>query len=134
MFTGLENGGNLYSITVNPATVAADGTSLTVVVPTEATTGTVRLARDVGGILLQIVPTVTHLDINASPQLTGSGFAEGLTTLNFGAAKLVDITRDSNGLDVFNTNHCVEFHPAERRRGRTVLGDDAGRHQRGLWH
>src|SRR6185312_13356889 len=62
VFTGLENGGNLYSIVVNPTTVAADGASLTVVVPNEATTGTVRLVRDDGGVLLQIVPTLGRLD------------------------------------------------------------------------
>ena len=109
VFTGLENGGNLYAIVVDPSTVAADGTSLTVVVPAEATTGTVRLARDDSGILLQIVPVLSHVDLLGSPTMSGSGFAEGLTTLNFGTAKFVDITRDSNGIDVFNTNHMANF-------------------------
>ena len=117
VFTGLENGGNLYSITVNPVTVAGDGTSLTVVVPAEATTGTVRLARDSGGVLLQIVPTVASLDVTTSPQLTGSGLAEGLTTLNFGAAKLVDTARDSNGFDIYNTNHSMNFTLPTRVEG-----------------
>ena len=82
----------------------------------EATTGTVRLARDDGGILLQIVPTLTHIDVNVNGSyyggggsITGSGFGDGLTTLNFGAAKLVDITRDSNGIDVYNSNHSANF-------------------------
>jgi Bacterial pre-peptidase C-terminal domain len=57
VFTALDTNGNLYERTVTAATVAANGLSLTVVVPNEATTGTVRLVRDQTGILLQIVPT-----------------------------------------------------------------------------
>ena len=31
--------------------------------------------------------------------------SEGLTTVNFGAGKLVDTARDTSGLDIYNTNH-----------------------------
>ena len=46
-----------------PVSVAADGNSLTVVVPNEATTGAVRLATDTAGILLQVVPVLGNLTI-----------------------------------------------------------------------
>ena len=116
VFTGLDDSGNLFGIVVNPATVAADGTSLTVVVPTQATTGTVRLARESVGILLQVVPVLTHVDNNINSvyngggeTLSGSGFAEGLTTVNFGAAHLVDTARDSSGLDIYNQGRNLNF-------------------------
>jgi hypothetical protein len=95
MFTSLDDNGSLYMQGVTPTTVAADGSSLTVVVPTNATTGTLRLARENFGLLLQVVPTLTHVDVNINgvfngggASITGSGFAEGQTTLNFGASKL----------------------------------------------
>ena len=116
VFTSIDDNGSLFAQTVNPATVASDGTSLTVVVPAQATTGTVHLARDQGGILLQVVPILSHVDVNVNgafngggASITGSGFAEGLTTLNFGAAKFADIARDSSGLDVYSTNHNANF-------------------------
>ena len=95
VFTAIDASGNLYTDTVTAASVAADGKSLTVVVPTDATTGAVRLARDTAGILLQVVPTLSHLDASASSSgsvfgntvgltLTGSGFSEGTNLVHFG--------------------------------------------------
>ena len=116
MFTSLDDNGSLYMQGVTPTTVAADGSSLTVVVPTNATTGTVRLARENFGLLLQVVPTLTHVDVNINgvfngggASITGSGFAEGQTTLNFGAGKLVDAARDSSGMDVYGSGHSMNF-------------------------
>ena len=116
VFTSVDDNGSLFAQTVNPTNVAADGTSLTVVVPNQATTGTVRLAGDPVGLLLQVVPTLTHVDMNINSvfnggggTLTGSGFSEGTTTLNFGSSKLVDTARDSNGLDIYNTGHSLNF-------------------------
>jgi len=100
VFTILNGSSYLSTQTVTPASVAADGTSLTVVVPDTAATGTVRLARDTAGLLLQVVPVL--LDVAASVNgafigggvaLTGLGFIEGGHTINFGAASLVDTSR-----------------------------------------
>jgi len=106
VFTAIDIYGDLYNETVNPVAVAANGASLTVVVPADATTGAVRLARDTAGILLQVVPTLSHVDVavggpftGGSMSLTGSGFEEGASTVNFGAQKLIDVSRNS-GLDV----------------------------------
>ncbi len=101
-----SNGYMSASSPIVPASVASDGSSLTIVVPASATTGMVRLVGDTAGILLQIVPTLTDVQgtknttlTGSSVSLLGSGFAEGATTVNFGATKLVDTSR-SSGLDV----------------------------------
>ncbi len=116
VFTGLDDNGDLYAITENPVSVASNGNSLTVVVPANATTGTVRLARQTTGILLQIVPALASVSANVNygynggPEtLTGSGFAEGLTTLNIGASELVDTARDSDGLDIYNSGQDINL-------------------------
>jgi hypothetical protein len=108
VFTAIDASGDLYADTVTPISVAADGKSLTVAVPTDATTGTVRLARDTAGILLQVVPTLSHVDVAAggaftggSMSLTGTGFAEGVSAIQFGTQTLTDVSR-SSGLDVVN--------------------------------
>ena len=61
--------------------MAADGTSLQVVVPAWATSGMVRLDREASGPFLQIVPTLSDVDLGVNRtyddgQLTlrGSGF------------------------------------------------------------
>jgi hypothetical protein len=105
-FTAIDASGDLYTDTVTPVSVAANGTSLTVVVPADATTGAVKLTGDTAGILLQVVPTLSHVDVavggsftGGSMTLTGSGFAEGTSTVHFGAQSLTDVSRTS-GLDV----------------------------------
>ena len=116
VFTSVDDNGSLFTQTVSPTAVAQDGTSLTVAVPSYATTGTVRLARENVGLLLQIVPTLTHVDVNINgsfygggASLTGSGFAESNTTINFGATRLADTARDTSGLDIYSSNHSLNF-------------------------
>ena len=105
-FTAIDASGDLYTDTVTPVAVAANGTSLTVVVPADATTGAVKLTGDTAGILLQVVPTLSQVDLavggsftGGSMVLTGSGFAEGASAVHFGAQTLTDVSRTS-GLDV----------------------------------
>ena len=92
--------------TVNPVSVAADGTSLKVVVPNSAVSGTVRLARESVGLFLQVVPTVTNVDENSSAYhgngltVEGSGLIEAGTAINFGGQSLVD-DGPSSGPDVY---------------------------------
>jgi hypothetical protein len=109
VFTTLDSSGRLAERTVTPASVAADGSSLTVAVPTDATTGTVRLARDSSGVLLQIVPTLSDVSANlnslyngGSLTLSGSGFAEGATSILLGDQRLNDPSRNT-GPDAGNT-------------------------------
>ncbi len=106
VFTTLDDGGNLAEQTVFAATVAGDGSSLTVTVPAAATTGRVRLSRDDAGILLQIVPTLSGVTMQSgggfesnSLQITGSGFAEGASSVQLGGRTIDDLSRFA-GLDV----------------------------------
>ncbi|HRD86292.1 MAG TPA: hypothetical protein PLF63_14095, partial [Rubrivivax sp.] len=106
VFQTLDYDGRGGTEAVAPASVAGDGTSLTVVVPDGATTGTVRLARDSAGIVLQIVPTldsatspVNGLYNNGTMTLLGTGFAEGRMSVGFGGTFLSDPSR-TNGIEV----------------------------------
>ena len=81
----------LGEVEVVPTSVVGDGTSLDVVVPREAVTGPVRLVDEPGGLILQIVPTLSDIDLTstwfgdgANLRLTGSGFIEGAQTLILG--------------------------------------------------
>jgi uncharacterized protein YjiK len=106
VFTGSDTT-NLVDLTVTPTSVAANGTSLQVVVPTGAVSGRVRLAGDTVGVFLQIVPRLTDVSTNgvgsffhnSTLMLTGSGFAEGDVTIGFGAQALMDSGR-ATGPDV----------------------------------
>ncbi|MEJ0019610.1 MAG: Ig-like domain-containing protein [Acetobacteraceae bacterium] len=104
---------------VTPVDAAADGTSLTVAVPADAMTGTVRLERDTAGLLLQVVPTLAGVSAafgngyNGSPiGLTGSGFVDGATTIHFGTSTLVDTSR-SDGIAV-QSDTAPPFAPNSR--------------------
>lgn len=74
-----------------------DGTNLTVKVPDAATTGTVRLANDTGGLVLQVVPVLLDVSANANGQydnntlvLTGRGFIEATNTIHLGTSSVID--------------------------------------------
>ena len=90
---------------VNPISVSSDGTSLQVVVPDSAVSGTVRLARESVGLFLQVVPTVSNVDESSSAYhadgltVEGSGLIEAGTTINFGGQSLAD-DGPSSGPDV----------------------------------
>ena len=108
VFVATDSSGYISTTNVTPTNVAGDGTSFDVVVPTSATTGTVRLARDVGGLFLQVVPVLTDVAAQqnqsfsgATLQLSGKGFVEGGTTVNFGAQKVADTAR-SKGFDIYS--------------------------------
>ena len=110
VFTYADDSGNPYESTVNPVSVAADGTSLQVVVPAGAVSGTVRLAREDGGLFLQVVPVIGSEALNQGQQyhagfmhLTGSGFMEAGTTIDFGGTLLVDQTSNPYPLDVYSS-------------------------------
>jgi hypothetical protein len=86
----------LASLSVAPTSVAADGKSMTVVVPDNATTGTVRLAREQSGAFLQVVPFITDVSmgngatyVGGQMSITGKGFTASSETINFGNLSLV---------------------------------------------
>ncbi|MCE9590652.1 MAG: pre-peptidase C-terminal domain-containing protein, partial [Planctomycetes bacterium] len=103
VFKIIDDPGNVSERVVRPTTVAQDGTSLTVVVPADANTGTIGIvgASNNTQPLLQIVPTIVSLDVNGNQSLRirGTGLIEGATTYNFGSASVVD-SGTSNGPNV----------------------------------
>ncbi len=110
VFTTINTSGQLGSLAVN-ATVDEDAQTLSVVVPPAATTGAVRLERDGqrSGVLLQIVPTLSDVNMNANSgfvgsnlALSGTGFAEGLSSVLLGDQRIDDIS-PIYGLSVTNT-------------------------------
>ena len=109
VFTTLDSNGNLSETTVTPSTVDVAAQTLTVQVPLDATTGRVRLERDGSGLVLQIVPTLSDVSISGSGfigntlQLSGSGFAEGASSVLIGAQTIADVARNA-GLDAFTNN------------------------------
>ena len=107
---------------VMPTSVAADGLSLQVAVPPDALTGLVRLAEEPGGLLLQIVPTLTSVvatsgfySDGANLQLTGSGYIEGAEQLLLDTAVVQDVWMsagpDSYGVstNIFRNNAQVNY-------------------------
>ncbi|WP_404710694.1 Ig-like domain-containing protein [Sphingomonas sp. MMS24-J13] len=87
--------GSLNQTTLQVASVTSDGKSLTVVVPANAVTGTVRLAREQAGLFLQVVPTLSDVATNGlstyvgnTLTLTGTGFEYGAQSAHIGGATL----------------------------------------------
>jgi len=90
VFTTSDDG-PFGTVVATAATVAGDGTSLTVVVPTNATTGMVRLERENVGRLLQIVPTLVDVDNGArfETYTIAGERGSGQMKVNGAAARLV---------------------------------------------
>ncbi len=61
VFTAMDQDGAFGQTIVEPDAFDMDTQTITVTVPQAAMTGAVRIARDAGGLLLQIVPTVSGL-------------------------------------------------------------------------
>ena len=135
MFPILDGNGTSYQRVIRPLAVAADGTSLEVVVPLDAVTGPVGIVGDRLGNQpwLQIVPVVTNGDFRsiaadrstASVRLQGLGFIEGNeTTYTFGEVSVIDrsltggpnsgwfFTHDNDGVDLTLPTGGDNFHGA----------------------
>ena len=101
VFQTVNSSGVQSQIIVHPSLAAKDGTSATVVVPTTATTGYLRVVGDQNAsqTLLQIVPVVTSITVVSVPSdgtsaevtLSGSGFIEGNgSAYQFGTTQVLD--------------------------------------------
>ena len=144
VFTTLDANGNLSDHESHPTSVAANGTSLTVVVPDNATTGRVRLERDRWACYSQIVPTLTDVNLGASGfiggtlTLRGSGFAEGATAVWLGGRGGRCLPRQRAGRQIRTTTRNRTFqrpgqrHRAQRCAQRPDPRQHRGRHQHRL--
>ncbi|MCK9202790.1 MAG: DUF4347 domain-containing protein, partial [Gallionella sp.] len=111
VFPTINYAGTIGSQTVAPVQAAADGTSMTVIVPDTAMTGNLSVVGGSGSIRLQIVPTIVDVDLTggsftpgAGFQILGSGFTEGNAIVRFGTTEVVD-TSVSAGPDVSYYNN-----------------------------
>jgi uncharacterized small protein (DUF1192 family) len=101
----IDSNGTPYITTIDPETVAPDGTSLTFIVPPESRTGIATIMDGGIGELLQIVPRVTAISGGRGrfSTISGTGFTEGFVTAKFGEESVVDGGRFSNdGIDVYS--------------------------------
>ncbi|MHC5112427.1 MAG: beta strand repeat-containing protein, partial [Planctomycetota bacterium] len=115
VFTTSDTSGRLGTSIVTPTSIAGDGSSLEVVVPTTAASGMVRLERELAGLFLQVVPTLTDVEQGVggvfhggSLTLRGSGFTEGILAVNFGGTTLTDQSVFT-GPDQFSNNTQMFF-------------------------
>ncbi len=97
-----DTNGTLQMVKLSPSAVSADGTSATLLVPPYANGAfTLQLFGATTQPLLQIVPTLTSIDIQDRTVLFGSGFVEGAGTYSFAGASVSDTPADPNNIDVY---------------------------------
>ena len=78
---------------VTPDSVAPNGQSLQFTIPSQARSGQASIINGGSAVLLQIVPTLDSVNTATPGQfatVNGSGFTEGLITINFGGVPVVD--------------------------------------------
>ena len=128
-FTTIDDGGNVGTQAVQAVAVAETGDAIAVIVPPGATSGPV-FAEEGRDVFLQIVPTLQDFqnsDFQPGNQLylQGAGFAEGATTLFFGATSVAD-TGVNSGHDIVGGNSqiyaTIPANPGALLRVRTAGG------------
>ena len=132
IFTAVDDSGNVYEYDQRPFYVSADGTTISLTVPTQATTGPVGIVGDQNNFTptLQIVPVVTGLSVNSNgySYIYGSGFVEGASTYTYAGGSVTDTSTSSSPIDAQLRHHCLfERCVAGAWAGR-IHGDDRGRH------
>ncbi|WP_457334994.1 hypothetical protein [Rhizobacter sp. P5_C2] len=105
LFNTRGNDGSTGVAVQTPLIVNVSGTRLQVLVPDTAASGDVKLDSQAGGIRLQIVPTLSGVEIGRPGaddlfRLRGSGFVEGALTVRIGGIDLVDADSVLSPLDV----------------------------------
>ena len=89
-------------LAVTPLAIDLAAQTITIVVPDNAISGAVRLARDTAGMILQIVPTISVLEapdaLNGDNGVTlrGSGFAPAGLAVTAGHSTLPNVWLDAN--------------------------------------
>jgi hypothetical protein len=108
IFQTIDYAGVRGELGVEPTSVVADGSQMTVVVPSNAVTGPVGVIGDPQGtsIILQIVPTVTSVvPLGAGlVRVNGQGLIEGGTLYRFGVSEVLDGSVSRSGVDVAGNN------------------------------
>jgi hypothetical protein len=105
VFLVVDSSGNIGERILNPVTVTADGTGLTVVVPNDAITGVLGVIGDTNNAqaLLQVVPIVTSVRVTGidAVQLKGKGFVKGNNSVYaFGGMSAIDVSSSTAGFSI----------------------------------
>ena len=94
--------GAVQMVKLSPSTAAADGSSATLIVPQYANGAfTVQVFGAAEQRLLQIVPTLTGIDVQDRTVLFGSGFVEGAGSYSFAGVSVSDSAAVGNDIDVY---------------------------------
>ena len=120
VFRTADDSGSKGQVVVHPTTATADGTSATVVVPTNAVTDVVRVVGDstTNDVPLQIVPVISSMTVNsvisdgsfASVTFHGLGFVDGNNSVyQFGGTVITDASGQNQGPDVFSSGTQVNL-------------------------
>jgi hypothetical protein len=113
--------GNPQMVRLSPSAVAADGSSATLIVPPYANgVFGLQLFGSASQPLLQIVPTLTSVDIQDRTVLFGSGFVEGASSYSFAGASVADTPADANTIDVYY-DQATAFQNGSAYLNRTAL-------------
>ena len=108
-----DNNGNVQVTVVNPSFVNADGTEASLEVPSFLNGAfELLIPGSANQPLLQVVPTISSIDITSSNQarLVGSGISEGDSSYNFVGGVLVDPDGSFNTVDVFSNGSQVNLN------------------------
>jgi hypothetical protein len=96
-----EVGGAQQMTRLSPSAVSADGTSATLILPIYANGAfSLQMLGSANQPLLQIVPTLTSIDVQDRTVLFGSGFVEGGATYIFPGTNVTDAPANAN-IDVY---------------------------------
>ena len=94
--------GTPQMVQLSPSTAAADGSSATLVLPDYANGAfSLQVLGSATQPLLQIVPTLSSIDVQDRTVLFGSGFVEGAGIYNFAGASVADSAGVGNDIDVY---------------------------------
>ncbi|MEY2842731.1 MAG: hypothetical protein RI920_768, partial [Pseudomonadota bacterium] len=96
--------GDVQTVKLSPSAVSADGRSATLIVPQYANgVYGLQLFGSASQPKLQIVPTVSSVDIQDRTVVFGSGFVEGQSSYSFAGANVSDVEADNatNTIDVW---------------------------------
>ena len=114
VFQVIDASGNIGQQVVRPSAVNAGNTQAQVLVPLNATSGVVRVVGSASALALQVLPTITDVQVESvaadgsSAQLliAGLGFVEGGSEYVFGSRTVLDSSAGT-GPDVFNRSDPV---------------------------
>ena len=130
VFQLADDNGTVYEYDQHPTAVAADGSSLTVLVPGNAITGAVSVVGDQNNsaLLLQIVPTISSITMTGGNgysgqfRMYGTGFVDGHDSVyTFGSYSVVDDSGSSQAIDVYSGGTTAYF--GDLRTSQDIFGN-----------